>query len=107
MYLTYDARHPGLRVVIDDIEVSGNRVLALHVLHLVEFACLLADLHIGDAGQGLLETGDQVSGVRLGKEGGEEGVHREEGALGGQRGGQGGLEGEFGQGEGRCKREAV
>lgn len=78
MYFTYDARHTGLRVVIDDIEVSGNSVLALHVLHLVKFAGLLADLHIGDAGEGLIETGDHVSGVRLGKEGGEEGVHREE-----------------------------
>ena len=57
--------------MIDDIEVPGNRVLALHVLHLFEFACLLADLNIRDAGKGLLKTGHQVKGVRLGAEGGE------------------------------------
>ena len=57
--------------MIDDIEVPGNRVLALHVLHLFEFACLLADLHIRDASQGLLKTGNQVEGVRLGAEGGD------------------------------------
>ena len=57
--------------MIDDIEVPGNRVLALHILHLFEFACLLADLHIRDASQGLLKTGNQVEGVRLGAEGGD------------------------------------
>ena len=57
--------------MIDDIKVPGNRVLALHVLHLFEFACLLSNLDIRDAGQGLLKTGHQVKGVRLGAEGGD------------------------------------
>ncbi len=57
--------------MIDDIKVPGNCVLGLHVLHLFELTRLLTDLHIGDAGQGLLKTRHQVKGISLGAEGGE------------------------------------
>ena len=64
--------------MIDDIKVPCNRVLALHVLHLFEFACLLSNLHIQDAGQGLFKTRHQVKGISLGTKGGYQGLNWQE-----------------------------